>query len=203
MLLRTATHDVVDATRADIPALQAFLEANPGYTAMIEARPVQPDAAQIEFDERPPAALPYRCVRHLLVRERAGGALDGWVQVVEDLLAPGIWHIGLFLVAEARHGSGLAQALHAALEAWAAGGGARWLRLGVAAVNVRGARFWRRQGYAYVCAREVEAGGGRVNEIWVLVKPLAGNDLAGYLAAQARDAAAAPPPGWDALVSAR
>lgn len=203
MLFRTATHDVVEATRADVASLQAFLEANPGYTMLIEGRPVQPDAARAEFDDLPPATLGYRSVRHLLVRERAGAALDGWIQIVEDLLAPGVWHIGLFLVAEARHGSGLAQALHAALEAWAIEGGARWLRLGVAAINGRGARFWRRQGYAYVCSRDVEAGGGRVNEIWVLVKPLPGEDLAGYLAAQARDALAAAPPRWDTLVSAR
>jgi len=203
MAFRTATHDVVEATRAEIPAVQAFAEANPGYTWMVEGRPVPPDLAQVEFDELPPAELSYGRIRRLLAWERGSGALDGWIQVVEDLLAPGIWHIGLFLVAEARHGSGLAQQLHGALEAWAVDGGARWLRLGVAAVNERGARFWRRQGYAYLCARDVEAGGGRVNTIWVLAKPLPGNDLAGYLAAQTRDALSEPPAGWNALFSAR
>ncbi len=203
MPFETATHRAVAATRADIPQIQGFLEANPGYLEMIEGRPVQPDAAQREFEEEPPPELAYTRVDRLLVLDRTSGAMDGLIHVVEDLLAPGIWHISLFLVAEARHGSGFSAALYAALEQWANANGARWLRLGVAAVNERGARFWRRCGYVYVCSREVEARPGRVHTVWVLAKPLGGDDLAGYYAAQTRDAQAEPAAGWCDLVNAR
>jgi GNAT superfamily N-acetyltransferase len=195
-VFETAGHRAEVARRDDIAALQAFLQANPAYTRLVEGREVAPDAAATEFDDEPPAAFAFDWRWLLLVRERASGELVGVIDLVKDLLAPGIWHVGLFFVAERPHGSGVAAELHAALQHWMHGQGARWLRLNVADRNLRGARFRRRQGYAFVCPREWTAPSGRVNTVWTLVKPLAGESLAGYFAAQTRDTQQPEPLGW-------
>ena len=192
----TPGHRAEIARRDDIAALQAFFEANPAYTRLVEGREVAPDAAATEFDDAPPAPFAFDRRWLLLVRERASGELVGVIDLVKDLLAPGIWHVGLFFVAERLHGSGVAAELHAALQGWMQGQGARWLRLNVVDRNRRGVRFWRRQGYAFVCPRQWTAPSGQVNTVWTLVKPLAGESLAGYLAAQTRDALQPEPAGW-------
>jgi GNAT superfamily N-acetyltransferase len=68
--------------------------------------------------------------------------------VVSDLLAPTVWHIGTFIVATSRHGRGDAQVIYDNLEAWARRNGAQWLRLGVVKGNLRAEHFWERQGFA-------------------------------------------------------
>lgn len=158
--------------RADeVPALQAFFDANPEYSLTVNGRPPPPDAAQVDFDERPPPHLPWR-ERWYLGLFDAEGAIAGVVEVVSDLGAESVWHIGLFLLATARHGRGDAQACYDALEAWIVAQGALWLRLGVVAGNVRAERFWARQGFAETRVREGVDTGGRLNTVRVMVKPL-------------------------------
>ena len=196
IVFSSPNHDASEARRADIPAIQAFYESNPAYTRLVEGAMVQPGAAELEFDDTPPPELGFDRKWWLLVHDRASGRLDALIDVVKDLMAPGIWHIGLFFVAEALHGQGTATTLHAALEEWARRGGARWLRLGVVAQNGRAARFWRRRGYHFVRSREVAASTGRVNTVWVLVKPLGDDTLASYLAVQTRDVMEVEPAQW-------
>jgi ribosomal protein S18 acetylase RimI-like enzyme len=98
-----------------------------------------------------------------------------------------VWHVGLFMVATARHGSGAAQALYRALENWAAGSGAHWIRLGVVKGNVRAERFWQRAGFVPLRTREAVQMGQRVNTLLVMAKPLAGGKIADYLALVERD----------------
>ena len=42
------------ASEADVPALQAFFEANPGYFVTVNGVPPRPDEARQEFDDEPP-----------------------------------------------------------------------------------------------------------------------------------------------------
>ncbi len=65
--------------------------------------------------------------------------------------------------------------------------GARWLRLGVVEGNASAERFWARQGFQQVRTRAGVDTGGRVNTLRVLVKPLAAEPLAAYLALLPRD----------------
>ena len=104
----------------------------------------------------------------------AGGAgpLQGVVMVTRDLCAPGVWHLGLFIVATCLHGRGVADAAYAALEAWVRRSGARHLRLSVVKGNGRAERFWARQGFVELRAREGVDTGGRVNTVRVMLKPL-------------------------------
>ena len=63
--------------------------------------------------------------------------------VVADLLAEQVWHVGLFIVA-----TGAARQRRAAprstalLERWMVDQGAHWLRLGVVRGSARAERFW-------------------------------------------------------------
>jgi GNAT superfamily N-acetyltransferase len=89
-------------------------------------------------------------------------SLVGVANVVSDLLAKGVWHIGLYIVATRLHGSGVAQLLYEHLERWSHELGARWMRLGVVEDNRRAERFWERNAFAEVRKRHgVEMARGR------------------------------------------
>lgn len=107
--------------------------------------------------------------------------------VVSDLLAPTVWHIGLFMVATARHGDGSSQRIYRGLEAWAGANGASWLRLGVVQGNVKAERFWERFGFAQVRTRSSVKMGRLTNTIRVMIKPLRGGTLEQYLSIVERD----------------
>lgn len=173
--------------RAELPALQALFEANPGYFRIVSGQPPRPDEAQVEFDELPPAHLSY-AERWFAGVFDSRGALHGVTIVVSDLAAPGVWHIALFLLDDATRGTGVAQRLHAALEGWARARGARWMRLAVIRGNTVAERFWAKCGYDEVRTRPyVDAAGRRVSAR-VMIKSLAGEATADYLARVPRDA---------------
>lgn len=175
----------VEAAPEDAPRVQRFCEANPAYFHQCEGRAPPPDAGREFVADRPPEGFSCREQFNLLL-EAEGGGIDGLAAVAIDLLAPGVWHLGLLVAADRLHGSGFARDAHAAYERWARDGGARWLRLGVVDQNARARRFWARQGYAEVRTRDGVAMGTLVNTVRVLVKPLAGT-LDDYLAQVPRD----------------
>lgn len=176
---------------ADVPALQRFFDDNPAYFLAVHGEPAHAQEAQQEFDDAPPAGMGYRR-RWLLAFEEADGQLIGMASLVEDFLADGVWHIGLFVVATALHGQGAAAALYAAMEDWIRSHGARWIRLGAVQGYQRAERFWSRQGYVDVRVRPAVAMGQRVNDLRVMVKPLGEAGVAEYLARVARDNPGAP-----------
>lgn len=186
-----------EADRSAAAELQAFYEANPEYYEITHGHAPAPDAALKGFDFRPPADMPYTALPMWLIRERESGRVIGEVSVAIDLLAPGVTHLGFFMVATSRHGTGFAAELHAAYEAWAIRQGARWLRLGVVEAHRRANRFWLRQGYVEVCQRRDYVLGDLSHTLRVMVKPLRSNSLDDYIAAVPRDRplSAAQPPG--------
>lgn len=186
-----------EADRSAAAELQAFYEANPEYYELTHGHAPASDAALQGFDFRPPADMPYTALPMWLIRERDSARVIGEVSVATDLLAPGVTHLGFFMVATSRQGTGFAAELHAAYEAWAIRQGARWLRLGVVEAHRRAHRFWLRQGYVEVCQRRDYVLGDLSHTLRVMVKPLRSNSLDDYLAAVPRDRplSAAQPPG--------
>jgi GNAT superfamily N-acetyltransferase len=184
-LFRTARLAARELAPHEVPLLQALFDANPAYFQAVNGRPPNPDEAQVEFDERPPPHLPF--TRRWFLGLFEGDALQGVAVVVQDLGVPGVWHVALFLLASALHGSGTAADTWHAMEAWMRKGGAQWLRLGVVAGNARAERFWQARGFAEVRRREGVDTGGRINDVRVLVKPLDGGALADYLDRVPRD----------------
>ena len=179
----------VRVVRLDAPweaALQRFFEANPLYFHEVLGEPPAADAAREEIQDKPPPDFSFSEV-FLLGFVQEDGELMAMASVVSDLLAEGVWHIGLFIVATHRHGTGQAARLHACLQGWAERLGARWMRLGVVQGNLRAERFWERQGYVQTRVREGVELGRRTHTLRVMCKPLGANTVDDYLRRVARD----------------
>jgi GNAT superfamily N-acetyltransferase len=175
-----------ELARADVPRLQALFDASPEYSLAVNGRLPRADEAQAEFDELPPAHLGFtrRWVAGVFDN---GDRLIGVAVVVADLAARGVWHVALFFVASALHGQGIGSRIWAALEDWARGAGAQWLRLGVVEGNAPAERFWAKHGFAEVRVRHGVDTGGLINTVRVMVKPLGPAGLAAYLEHVPRD----------------
>lgn len=186
---RAAHWIAVAADRSVAAELQAFYEANPGYWVLVYGHAPEPEEAANGFEARPPDDMGYSALPVWLIRDRASRRIIGEVAVATDLLAPGVTHLGFFIIEDARHGTGLAVDVHESYEAWAVERGARWLRLGVVASNRRALAFWRKCGYVEVCRREGCVLGELTHTLIVMVKPVGTNTLTEYLEAVPRDRA--------------
>ena len=135
--------------------------------------------------------MAYRKMSLLGFYDGAGG-LIGVATIVADFIVEHVWHVGLFIVATALHGSGVAASLYALLERWMVGQGAQWLRLGVVQGSARAERFWQSRGYVQVRERGPVAMGRKSNLLRVMAKPLGGGTIAEYLARVERDRPGSP-----------
>jgi GNAT superfamily N-acetyltransferase len=171
---------------ADLPALQAFFEANPEYHLAVNGEPPKANEAQEAFDFLPPADWPFER-KWLLAFLAEDGSMIGMASLLAGLFARDVWHLALFIVATRLHGTGAAEELYRHLESWMRARGARWSRLGVVEGNRRAERFWEKTGYVEVRRRNGVEMGKRTNDLRVMVKALADGDLPEYLALVARD----------------
>jgi len=184
---------ISEAGEADRADLMQFCRDNPGYDVLVTGEVSQPEIWAEEFlTELPPDAFLPGPTCKLVVRKPHDAGIAAVLDVTLGLFDPRVGHIGLFQVAEALHGTGLAPALHEALERWMAGRGMEVLRLGVLTNNPRGAAFWARQGYKPTRQRATQTGPGRTMLIDVLYKPLVALTLEAYRARVTRDDPAAP-----------
>ncbi len=177
---------VVELLGRDEAELQRLFEQAPDYFIAVNGEPATPTEAHDEMQGYLPTG--WSCSRMYWLGYRdADDQLVAVVNIAADLLAAGVWHIGLLLVDRRLHGTGLAQRLHGDLEAWAVRLGAQWLRLTVVIGNTRAERFWPRLGYVQVRTREGITMGRRVNRVSIQIKALAGGRVDDYLAMVARD----------------
>lgn len=182
----------VELTPEHEPLLQRFFEANPLYFVAVNGEPATPNEAHEEIRGELPSGWPYT-KKWLVGYVDDKNALVAMAIVVSDLLAASVWHVGLFIVATSRHGTGLAQELYEGLEAWAAANGATWLRLGVVKGNARAERFWERQGFIQVRLWHDVKMGRLTNTLRTMVKPLTGESIEIYLSRVERDRPEAEP----------
>jgi GNAT superfamily N-acetyltransferase len=173
-------------TASDLPVLQDFFVANPDYFLAVNGMPPRADEAKQEFEDRPPAEMPFDQI-HVVGFFDSAGRLIAMASVIVNLLAEGVWHIGLFIVASSLHGTGTAASLYTGLEGWMQRQGARWVRLGAVAGNVRAERFWERRGFAEVRRREGLQLGKLVQTVRVFVKPVSTSGMQDYLGLVVRD----------------
>jgi GNAT superfamily N-acetyltransferase len=170
--------------------LQRFFEENPLYFLAVHGAPAQPNEAHEELFEELPAGWPFT-QKFVFGYQGLDGRLAAMANVVSDLLANGVWHVGTFIVETARHGTGDSRALYESLEDWALRSGAQWLRLGVVQGHGRAESFWARCGFVQVARREGVVMGLRTNVIRVMAKPLRGQPLSEYYSLVERDRLAA------------
>lgn len=166
--------------------LQRFLEANPEYYHDFYGEPPGADEAAKEIHDPLPEGWSYT-KKWLIGYADRSGELVALANIVSDLIAPTVWHIGFFVVATSRRGSGLAQIIYSGLERWMLENGAQWLRLGVVAGNARGEGFWAANGFLETRTRTGTPYRKRTQTMRVLYKPLAGGSLEDYRALIARD----------------
>ena len=183
----------VELTVDRAPLLQRFFEENPAHFLATSGEPAGPQEGLEEITSELPAGMSFT-KKWVVDYVGANGALMAMANVITDLLATSIFHIGTFIVATERHGNGEAQALNHGLEQWAVANGAAWLRLGVVQGNTRAERFWATQGYIPVRGRPGIEIGKRVVVVRNMVKPLSGGSLEEYFALAPRDR----PPGESA-----
>ena len=177
---------VVELVGNDAAELQRFFERAPDYFIAVNGEPATPTEAHEELQGQLPAG--WSCSRMYWLGYRDGqGRLVAVVNIAADLLAEGVWHIGLLLVDARLHGTGLAQRLHADLEVWAVRKGAQWLRLTVVIGNTKAERFWPKLGYVQVRTREGITMGRQVNTVSIQIKALAGGQVDDYLQRVERD----------------
>ncbi len=177
---------VVELDAADAPRLHHFFEKSPEYFERIFGEVPGPDEVISEVLDPPPDGWVFTKNWILgFIDEQEN--LSGIATVVSDLLAPGVWHIGLFVLDSALHGGGAAHRLFAGVERWALDNGAHWLRLGVVEGNTRAERFWQRCGFTQCRTRGAIQMGRRSNTIRVMVKPLTVGTLPDYLSLVPRD----------------
>ncbi len=186
LLFSTESYRAFELRKKDIPQLQRFFEANPEYFLAVEGRPAKPTEAEEEFQDAPPVDWSYTKLWYLGFVDNSN-TMIGMASIVSDLLAENVWHIGLFMVATPRFGSGDALTLYQALEDWVIGNGAHWFRLGVVEGNTRAERFWEKVGFVETRKRHGIEMGNLVNTVRYMAKPLAGGTLPEYLSLVERD----------------
>lgn len=177
---------VIELEAAHAAPLQVLFEENADYFHAIQSAPASPTEAMEELTESVPDGWSFTRQYKLGWQDRSGD-LRAMANITSDLLATGVWHIGLFMLQTARHGTGDAQLIFRSIEEWARGQGAHWLRLGVVAGNDRAERFWRASGFVECRKRHAVEMGGQINTVLVMVKPLRGGTLADYVEAVPRD----------------
>src|SRR5215471_12374082 len=137
----------------DIAELQRFFDENPEYFVLVTGQPPHAAEAHDEIHDTLPEGWSFTKKWTIGLVDDAGSMI-GMASVVSDILAPHVWHIGLFIVATRLLGTGVAQRLYASLERWARDHGAHWLRLGVVEGNARAERFWQRCAFVEVRTRD-------------------------------------------------
>ena len=91
-LFAAGTAEAVAMTPADIPKLQRFYERNPSYFVNVGGRPAQPNEAHDDFHSMPPAGWTFK--RKWMIAFVEAGEWIAIADVIEDLLAPNVWHVG-------------------------------------------------------------------------------------------------------------
>jgi ribosomal protein S18 acetylase RimI-like enzyme len=143
---RTPHLDARPAGLDDLEALQAVLEAAPGYHRLVEGAPAGPTAASdliADADADPDRRL-------LLLWTQAGAVAAGVVDLQLHWPEPGAAHVRLLLLRESLHGRGLGREAAAGLEDALRREGFGALRLSVTGENGGARAFWERVGFAPV-----------------------------------------------------
>jgi GNAT superfamily N-acetyltransferase len=170
----------------DVPVLQELYEANPEYSLAVLGRLPKASEASDDFHDRPPPEFAMGR-KWMLGFASDDNELVGVAEIVSDLFAQSVWHIGYFMLATNRRGGGDAFRVYIAIESWIRRQNARWMRLGVVKGNGRAERFWARCGYTETRVRENYVLGEKTHVVRVMVKPVAGGALSDYLQLVPRD----------------
>jgi RimJ/RimL family protein N-acetyltransferase len=136
-------------TEHDLEALQTLCDRCTDYSELAEGVPTPSDAAHnILLRDRPPGkTIDDKIVVGLFANPEQ---MIGVVDIGRDYPEPGIWFIGLFLLAPTARNRGIGSCLFLALVDWATNLGASQIRIAVLEENTKGFRFWQRLGFEVI-----------------------------------------------------
>ncbi len=186
VIAKAGEHQLIKLIDSDIALLQTLYDQNPEYSKLVMGRLPLADEAHTDFFDLPPPEFSMT-EKTMVGLVSTNNELIGVADIVSDFIAKNVWHIGYFMIATKHHGTGAARQFYAALETWMTANGARWLRLGVVAKNIRGKKFWQNAGFSQVRTRENYVLGEKSHLLYVMAKPLGENNLDAYLRCVLRD----------------
>ncbi|MGY4494403.1 hypothetical protein [Pseudomonas sp. TE3610] len=117
-LLPIVSNSIIHADElhsADAAELQSFFDRDPEYFRICHGEPARPDEAATELELTLPDGLACNKQWFIGFREQGTG-LIAVEHIIKDLLAEGVWHIGLLFLDARRHGKGDAHLIYGATE---------------------------------------------------------------------------------------
>ncbi len=157
------------AVPARLAEVDALFDRLSGYSRAVDGVGRRAGAAREFVTAVPPGRTAMH--KHAFILSDEDGTF-GLLDIIEDHPVDGTAFIGLFAIAEDRHGVGLGRAAWLEAERFAAGTlGARTLRLGVVSANpVIG--FWRRMGFTETGETSAYVGEARTSPIVIMEKTI-------------------------------
>jgi GNAT superfamily N-acetyltransferase len=150
----------------DAVRLQALFDVCADYALIVDGEPFSPTAAEEEFTAGPPGkALDDKFVYGLVDPH---GEIAGLLEGMRDYPEPGVWWIGLLLLAPEVRGQGVGRRLIEGFIEYARLQGAVRLMLGVVEENRAAYRFWEQMEFTRVRTTEPRPFGRKVHAVHVM-----------------------------------
>ena len=144
-LFETSRARVLRLEEDDGDATQALFERCSDFFALVFGHPPGQAETQSHFTGLPEGrTYDDKFVAGIFVGDEMAGTLDA----IRDHPHPGGWALGLLLLDPAHRGNGLGREVYEGFERWAAGFGAREIRIVVQQQNRRARAFWDGLGFA-------------------------------------------------------
>ncbi len=143
--------DIALAGEADLPAIQALFESDPGYFLLVQGTP--PDAGEARnLIKELPDGKSY--ADKFVYTIHHGAQLLAVIDVIRDYPEEGTWFLGLIFLAWSVRGTGLSRRLIEAIRAHVVSKGGRSLRLAVVRTNRHARALYDRVGFKYAFSVE-------------------------------------------------
>jgi GNAT superfamily N-acetyltransferase len=162
-ILELPDHDLRRATDADVAAIQALFELDPGYFEIKHGAPPRPTEARALVGLVPVGLSLDR--RHLLVID---DARTGVIDLLEGYPDAATWFLGAIFLTPAARGRGLGRRLLDAMAGTTREGGATGLRLIVSVQNPRARQLYDRHGFQPIMRYPQTSWTGSLREVDLL-----------------------------------
>lgn len=145
-LFITPRYRAIELAINDIGLVQTFYRENPEFWVTVANKTPSDQIARDEFFATGNPSVP-RGKKWRIGFFDGNNALVAISYIFSDFFAKNVWHIELFIVATALHGTGASREIYDQLESWVLHQNGCGLRLGVADGHTKARRFWEKNGY--------------------------------------------------------
>lgn len=150
----------------DVERLQRLLERCVDYSVVVDGDAVSPTAADETLLDVPPGQSPDQ--KFVVGLVDGHGEIAGVLEGLRDYPDPGVWWVGLLLLAPETRQQGIGRRLLTAFANHVRSSGGRAIMLGVVADNRRALGFWREIGFTTVRTTEPRTFGKKIQTVQVM-----------------------------------